>query len=76
MIRAALSAVVGDVPRLIALAIVGASVTVFLEFGAQACWVAAIVQTVWAALFVLSYLGLRTIADVAGVLHVEEAPRD
>lgn len=76
MIRAVLSAVVGDVPRLIMLAIVGASVTVFLGFGAQACWVAAIIQAVWATLFVLTYLFLRTIADIAGVLRIEEAPRD
>lgn len=76
MIRTGLSLVAGDATRLIILAVVVASATVFMGFGAPACGVALLVEVVWAVFFVLSYLLLRTVADLAGVFHVEEVARE
>lgn len=76
MIRAALALVAGTVPRLIVLAVAVASIVTLWGMGAPACGVALLVQVVWAPSFLLVYLAIRTIADIAGVLRIEEAPRD
>lgn len=76
MIRAALALVAGTIPRLIVLAVAVASIVTLWGLGAPACGVALLVQVVWAPVFLLAYLAIRMVADMAGVLHVEEAPRD
>lgn len=76
MIRAGLALVVGTVPRPIVVAVAVASIVTLWGMGAPACGVTLLVQVVWAPVFLLSYLTIRMVADMAGVLQIEEAPRD
>lgn len=76
MIRAALSTIGGSVPRLIVCATILATLVTWWGLGGPACGVALVVQAVWAPTFILAYLAIRTISDVAGVLQVDEEPRD
>lgn len=76
MIRATLALVAGTIPRLIVVAVTIASVVTLWGLGAPACGVALLVQVVWAPVFLLVYLAIRMVADMAGVLRVEEAPHD